>query len=382
MDAAPVRNFTRLAIAIIIAALVISAAALSYSSLEATVTKTLTTSTTSTSTSTTTVTQTNVVTTTKTTTLTTTSSSVYSYCSVDSPSAGTYLRAVLDSNGQPLWNTIVLTTPVANGTCYGQGSPATSETNASGWASLGALEGGAYLGVSLGYAGQTYNFSLPQVSLDETKATVSLPSGRVSVTICHGPSCTIHNQSASITQPIGTNALQLQLSLGVNGTGGVTIIVDDFNTLPTANSVTAGDRWTIPLNGLNGAPCGGEENGWPVGFAVTSGRYTSSNITDAKLLDLVNPNALYYCPPYIGAFGDAVAYTFEPLSDTAAGTGCPVNYCPTETVTTGVGSPSLGGGVTGYWSQGGAFTTFSKGTYTVLAEDEWGHSTLGYFTIP
>ena len=42
---------------------------------------------------------------------------------------------------------------------------------------------------------------------------------------------------------------------------------------------------------------------------------------------------------------------------------------------------SLWGDVTGYWDKGGVFTTFPKGTYTVLAEDEWGHYTLAYFLI-
>jgi hypothetical protein len=44
MSATPTRSFTRLAFAIVIAALVISASALSYASLEATVTRTVTTS--------------------------------------------------------------------------------------------------------------------------------------------------------------------------------------------------------------------------------------------------------------------------------------------------------------------------------------------------
>lgn len=62
MSAAPARNFTRLAIAIIIGAVVISASVLSYSTLEATVTSTSTTFSTTTSIATTTETQTQTTT--------------------------------------------------------------------------------------------------------------------------------------------------------------------------------------------------------------------------------------------------------------------------------------------------------------------------------
>jgi hypothetical protein len=69
------------------------------------------------------------------------------------------------------------------------------------------------------------------------------------------------------------------------------------------------------------------------------------------------------------------------MSDTATGYGCWANYqCVTEVASTGVGQ-SFWPAVTGYWNQGGTFTSFPKGTYTVLAEDEWGHSALAYFTI-
>jgi hypothetical protein len=191
---------------------------------------------------------------------------------------------------------------------------------------------------------------------------------------------TTQTVTMTVAQIPGTNALQLQLSLGLNGTGGVSVIVDDFNTLPATNNVTAGDRWLVTLSGLNGAPCGGEDSGWPVGFAIASGYYTGSNITAAKLLELVNPATTVVCPPYIEVFGDAVVYSFEPSSDVATGYGCSVNQCPTEAVTTGV-SPSLWGDVAGYYNQAGTFTTFPRGTYTVLAEDKWGNYTLAYFII-
>jgi hypothetical protein len=212
------------------------------------------------------------------------------------------------------------------------------------------------------------------VSTVTTTASYSVSSS-VSYTVTAEPT---HTATAVVDS---ANNLQLQLSLNASSSSAtgvsISVLVDEYNPLATMNNVTAANEWVVALNGLNGAPCGGEENGWPVGFGVASGRYTSSNITDAKLLDLVNPTAFYNCPPYMGAFNGATAITFEPLSDTAAGTGCS-NYCPAETVTAGT---SLWGDVTGYWSQGGAFTNFPRGTYTVLAEDEWGNSAIAYFTV-
>lgn len=185
--------------------------------------------------------------------------------------------------------------------------------------------------------------------------------------------------STEVTASKDSLALQLSLNTSSPSAGGVavSVIVDDYNTLSSTNNLTAANDWLVALNYLDGAPCSGD--GWPVGFAIASEHYISSNVTAAKFLDLVDPNATYWCPNY-GPFSNAVGFSFEPRSDTAAGYGCGPNSCLTWEVTTGLTS-TIWGAVTGYWNQGGAFTSFPQGAYTVMAEDEWGNSVLAYFTV-
>jgi hypothetical protein len=170
------------------------------------------------------------------------------------------------------------------------------------------------------------------------------------------------------------NNLQLQLYLNSSSSAtgyAVSVNVDDYNILTSTNNLMANDKWLVALSGLDVQPCWMDS--WPVGLAIASGHYTSSNITAAKFLNLVNPAATYSCPLYI-TFGYAAGYLFLPMSDVATGYGCQENFCPQEVVITGVN-------VTGYWNQGGSFTSFPRGTYTVLGEDEWGNSALAYFTV-
>jgi hypothetical protein len=146
--------------------------------------------------------------------------------------------------------------------------------------------------------------------------------------------------------------------------------MDDYNTLASTKNVISASDWAVALNGDNGPPC--LDNSYPVGVAVAQGYYTSSNVSTTKFLDLVDPHATYACPDF-AAFGDAAGYVFQPMSEIAASYGCiGVTPCLTDPVSTGVM-------VTGYWNQSGAFTSFPRGTYTVLAEDEWGGAVFAYF---
>ena len=174
-----------------------------------------------------------------------------------------------------------------------------------------------------------------------------------------------------------TNSLQLRLLLSISSSwsSGVTVnaTVDDYNTLASTNNVTVANEWVVALSGMNGLPCW--QNSYPVGIAIARGYYTASNVTSANFLDLVNPNATFACPGYFSAFGDVAGYVFQPMSDMAASYGCvAVRPCLTQEVSTGVT-------VTGYWGQSGTFTYFPRGTYTVLAEDEWGNLAIAYFTV-
>ena len=168
------------------------------------------------------------------------------------------------------------------------------------------------------------------------------------------------------------NILQLQLSVSASG-GTVIATADDFNTLASATNITTSDAWMVPLGYYNGPPCW--SNDYIVGLGIAEGHYTASNVTAAKFLDLVNPQVTYSCTLFLG-YGTPRGFVFLSLSDTATEYGC-IGTSPCLS-----GSASTGVTVTGYWSQGGVFTSFPSGTYTVLAEDEWGYSTLAYFAVP
>ncbi|MGA2666105.1 MAG: hypothetical protein ABSF83_14285 [Nitrososphaerales archaeon] len=214
----------------------------------------------------------------------------------------------------------------------------------------------------------------PSTSLSLGKATTSSVASR---TAAQGSSST----TASLTTYAVTTAtdrsedMVLEVSLNASSMDGgqrIGIAVEDYNALPFQNNFTASDSWQIGLGTTDGQPCWTDT--WPVGLAVAAGHYTASNVSSARLLSLVDPEGQHDCPPYLGTFGAAAGYSFEPSSDAAFAYGCSTSNCPVEIVTSGVA-------VAGYWSSGGTFTTFPRGTYTVLGEDEWGRSALAYFTV-
>jgi len=169
--------------------------------------------------------------------------------------------------------------------------------------------------------------------------------------------------------------LVLEVSVNASSMSGgraIGIAVEDFNILPFQNNFTASRSWQVGLGAADGAPCWTDS--WPVGLAVAAGHYTSSNVSAASHLTLVDPKGQYDCPAYLATFGAAAGYSFEPSSDAAFAYGCGASSCPTEVVASSVA-------VAGYWSSGGTFTTFPSGVYTVIGEDEWGRSALAYFTV-
>jgi hypothetical protein len=196
-----------------------------------------------------------------------------------------------------------------------------------------------------------------------------------------GSTTTTSSASTEATATNPTNALELQLSLNASSSSGtgvsVSIFVDAYNPLSATVNVTAADDWVVPLNGGDGAPCG--DDGPTVGFAIAAGYYTSSNVTTAKFLDLVNPGATYACTLYLG-YGDPTGFLFQPMSDVAASYGCNHQTCMSGSASTGLTTTSWGA-ATGYWNQGGAFTSFPRGVYTVVAEDEWGQTVISHFTV-
>ena len=160
---------------------------------------------------------------------------------------------------------------------------------------------------------------------------------------------------------------------GVN----VSVFADAYNPSSSAINITSAHDYAIRLNGTEGEICGADTYAQDptVGFAIAEGHYASSNVTEARLLNLVNPNVTYSCPLYLG-YGNPTGFLFQPMSDFAASYGCDQQMCMS-----GNASTASGGTVTGYWNQGGTFNSFPKGSYTVLAEDEWGALVLSYFTV-
>ncbi len=172
------------------------------------------------------------------------------------------------------------------------------------------------------------------------------------------------------------SASGLSLALSLNSTvvhpgQGVSVTVDEMNTLSEANNVSASSNW--PLKGLSIGPCG--PLNLPIGIAVFQGYYAAANISTAQPLQLYKPGT-YMCPMILSGIG---AYVFQPTSDTAAVMGsCAPNPCFTANMSSRV---SVGG----YWSsnplQGATFGSFSPGVYTVVGGDEWGGLVVLHFLV-
>src|SRR5713226_2426107 len=106
----------------------------------------------------------------------------------------------------------------------------------------------------------------------------------------------------------------LALSLLLNSTRirpgqGISITVQEMNTLSTVNNVSASTHW--PLRGLSVGPCG--PLNFPVGVAIIQGYYTSSSVSAGKPLGLYQPGE-YSCPAMLSQIG---AYVFQPSSGRA-----------------------------------------------------------------
>ncbi|MDA4128906.1 MAG: hypothetical protein OK422_05590 [Thaumarchaeota archaeon] len=136
--------------------------------------------------------------------ITSTSSATSTVCVVLVEGAGTFLHVISDSTKQPLSAIPVQVTPTAS-SCFGfsKPGPSTYITNASGWISIGGMQANYYFIATLVYAGRDYNFSLPQGPLDTTNATLGLPSGNLSISLCHIMATT--NQCTPYTQPMTTS---------------------------------------------------------------------------------------------------------------------------------------------------------------------------------
>src|SRR5437870_5164180 len=132
----------------------------------------------------------------------------------------------------------------------------------------------------------------------------------------------------------------LALSLLLNSTRirpgqGISITVQETNTLSTVNNVSASTDW--PSRGLSVGPCG--PLNFPVGVAIFQGYYASSGVIAGRPLGLYQPGP-YSCPAILSEIG---AYVFQPSSDRASVVGnCTPEPCFTESMSSTVGAK-------GYW---------------------------------
>jgi hypothetical protein len=192
-------------------------------------------------------------------------------------------------------------------------------------------------------------------------------------------SSTASSSSTSPTNATGSgtfnatdsNGLQVQLALkfypgdGANGSVMVSMVADEYNTLPRANNVSASTAFA--LDGLSLGSCGRYAS--PYGVALYSGAYSAAN------LSLTQPLQIYPivpCPMFIRL---VTGYLFQPASDTAL--ILPGSGNATEMLSMVNATGLYSGGVSMLSSP----APLPPGTYTAVAGDEWGALVAIQFTI-
>jgi hypothetical protein len=212
----------------------------------------------------------------------------------------------------------------------------------------------------------------------KTVVSTSTSTSTLTTTLITTSSTTTTSTSTATAATDPTNGLELRLYLNTSSSSGtgasVSIFADAYNPSSSTLNVTSANDWVVPISGINGDVCGSDT----VRFAMAEGYYTSSNVTAAKLLVLLDPSTTFNCPVYFG-YGNPTGFLFQPMSDGGASYGCVgVSPCLTGNATATYNlNPDI---FSGYY-QGDTFTSFPRGTYTVLAEDEWGALVLAYFRV-
>lgn len=202
----------------------------------------------------------------------------------------------------------------------------------------------------------------------EGNTTSTYGGGGPTVTTTTPTGAIITKTAADASNP---NNLRLNLTIGSNGGTNITISAEESNLLDLVNNVTTANAWPFP--DTDSLACGNYDQ-FPIQYAVLQGSYGTNNYTLGSPLTLYDTAIAYPCPtiatpaPYL---------LFGPLSDNAS------RYFPQgqeeENFTV-----SANYSVTGYWTGSqstAAYHQFPPGTYTVLAEDEWGDVALLHFTL-
>lgn len=201
---------------------------------------------------------------------------------------------------------------------------------------------------------------------------VAMQLGATSGTVSNSSSTTVQTGGSYVNAP---QNLQLRLSVNASSKGGtqgnvtVSIAVDEYNTLATANNVSKASAWA--LQGLSLGSCGTEGYSLhPFGVALYSGLYTAKNVSQAVPLQIFPPVP---CPLMIRLI---TGYVFQPSSDLAV----VLPSGPNATATRMYANVTA----TTVYAMGAAESSNSPlrpGTYTVAAGDEWGSVVVAHFTV-
>ncbi|HXW37666.1 MAG TPA: hypothetical protein VEJ36_07185 [Nitrososphaerales archaeon] len=161
------------------------------------------------------------------------------------------------------------------------------------------------------------------------------------------------NSAEGFQLTVRENATKITEGGAVNMTGLMN------NTSNVILNDSTSDQW--PYSGLYSYPC---RNGWPMGFGIMQGYYTSDNYSLGQLLRLVTP-VPEPCPVG-GSPPDYILlepYTPYSIASTASGLE---RWTLSFSLTT---SGYISGNGTGHFS----------GVYTVILADEWGDVVVTHF---
>ncbi len=176
--------------------------------------------------------------------------------------------------------------------------------------------------------------------------------------------------------------LILTLQVTPKGDGTFTIDVYVANKLGRLNNVTTESQWRLQPGDFDAFDSCGMSYSFPFGFAIFQGYYDLRNYTQARPLALYNTTYASTCTTTLYP---VAYYLFGPYSDTAEAF---------DSRGTSLGSWNLAQSLltSGYWTGGPGYwfggissapATFHayRGTYTVVAADEWGDVALTHFTV-
>jgi hypothetical protein len=172
---------------------------------------------------------------------------------------------------------------------------------------------------------------------------------------------TASNPNLGIRLTISLNASTIRVGEEVNYSASVE------NTRSSENNVSSASNWAVP--GLIFTACASPTDS-PIAYAILRGYYVSGNISKAPSVN--------YGMMCTTVSGGVTVYSFQATSDRASVIGdCNPNPCFTRPVSTWRPLSEYPTGVGAEVSWVG----FTKGAYTVVAEDEWGDIALASFTV-